>query len=271
MDAPAPVTTSTATTPVVVVSGATGGMGAAVVEELARSDATVVLLGRNAARLERTREQIDARTGGAGRLVTYETDINDTASVDTALAALAAELGRVDGLVHTAGDGPMAPLDETTDEMWQATFNGKLMGAVRLTRAVAGPMAAAGGGSVVLVSGIFRKDPDPLFPVNSAVNAAVAAFAKAVSKDLGRFGIRVNVIDPGAVRTPLWDEIAKALGDRTGATAEEVTAQVAGQTPLGTLAVPADVARLVAFLLSPAARHIAGTAITLDGGATAGL
>jgi NAD(P)-dependent dehydrogenase (short-subunit alcohol dehydrogenase family) len=263
--------TALALAPVIVVSGATGGMGSAVVEELARSDATVVLLGRDAGRLERTRTEIDARTGGAGRLVPYETDINSAASVDGTVAALVAELGRVDGLVHTAGDGPLAPLEEATDAMWQATFNGKLMGAVRLTRALAGPLAEGDGGSVVLVSGVFRKDPDPLFPVNSAVNAALAAFAKAVSKDLGRKGVRVNVLDPGAVRTPLWDEIAKAIGDRTGATAEEVSAQVAAGTPLGTLAEPADVARLTAFLLSPAARHITGAALTLDGGASAGL
>ncbi|MEU6219497.1 SDR family oxidoreductase [Streptomyces sp. NPDC047022] len=262
---------STAPAPVIVVSGATGGMGSAVAEELARSGATVVLLGRDAARLERTRAGIDGRTGGVGRLVAYETDINSTASVDATVAAVVAGHGRVDGLVHAAGDGPLAPLDETTDDMWQTTFDGKLMGAVRLTRALTGPMTEAGGGSVVLVSGVFRKDPDPLFPVNSAVNAALAAFAKAVSKDLGRRGIRVNVLDPGAVRTPLWDEIAQAIGDRTGATADEVTAQVAAQTPLGTIADPADVARLAAFLLSPAALHVAGAAITLDGGASAGL
>ncbi|MFI9648845.1 SDR family NAD(P)-dependent oxidoreductase [Streptomyces sp. NPDC052040] len=257
--------------PVIVVSGATGGMGSAVVEELARSDATVALLGRDAARLERTRAEVNTRTGGAGRLIAYETDINSTASVDATVAALLGELGRVDGLVHTAGDGPLAPLDETTDEMWQTTFNSKLMGAVRLTRALSGTLAEADGGSVVLVSGVFRKDPDPLFPVNSAVNAALAAFAKSVSKDLGRRGVRVNVLDPGAVRTPLWDEIAQAIGDRTGATGAEVSAQVAAQTPLGTLAAPADVARLAAFLLSPAARHVTGAAITLDGGASAGL
>ncbi|MFF6997583.1 SDR family NAD(P)-dependent oxidoreductase [Streptomyces sp. NPDC008313] len=271
MDTNAPATAPDRETPVVVVSGATGGMGAAVVEELARSDATVVLLGRDAARLERVRREVDALTGGAGRLLAYETDINDTHSVDTTVSELVARLGRVDALVHTAGDGPLAPLRETSDDVWQTAFNAKLMGAVRLTRAVAGPMTDARRGAIVLVSGVFRKDPDPLFPVSGAVNAALAAFAKAVSKELGRSGVRVNVVDPGAVDTPLWGEIAKALGDRSGVTAEEVTAQVAAQTPLGTLAAPADVARLVAFLLSPAARHIAGAAITLDGGASAGL
>ncbi|MYT73385.1 MULTISPECIES: SDR family oxidoreductase, partial [unclassified Streptomyces] len=257
--------------PVIVVSGATGGMGSAVVEEIARSGATVALLGRNEKRLDRTRRSIQNRVGDAGRLVTYETDINSTASVDSFAARLMADLGRVDGLVHSAGDGPLAPLAETDDAMWQATFNGKLMGAVRLARALAGPMASSGGGSMVMISGVFRKDPDPLFPVNSAINAALAVFAKSVSKDLGRSGIRVNVLDPGAVRTPLWDEIAKAIGDRSGATAEEVSAHVAAQSPLGTLAEPSDVAHTVSFLLSPAARHLTGAAITLDGGASAGL
>ncbi|GAA2347263.1 SDR family oxidoreductase [Streptomyces kunmingensis] len=257
--------------PVIVVSGATGGMGSAIVDELARSGATVALLGRNKNRLEQTRRTIEDRIGAAGRLFTYETDINSTASVDSCVAALVAELGRVTGLVHSAGDGPLAPLAETTDAMWHATFNGKLMGAVRLARALAGPMAAAGGGSMVMISGVFRKDPDPLFPVNGAINAALAVFAKSISKDLGRSGIRVNVLDPGAVRTPLWDEIAAAIGDRSGATAQEISAHVAAQSPLGTLAEPADVAQTVNYLLSPAAKHLTGASITLDGGASAGL
>ncbi|MEY9944261.1 SDR family NAD(P)-dependent oxidoreductase [Kitasatospora sp. GAS1066B] len=261
----------TRTAPVTAVSGATGGMGTAIVEELARSGATVALLGRDEERLARTRQRIGERIGGTDRLVPYRTDINDTRSVDETVAAIVRELGGIDALVHAAGDGPMASLDETTDEMWQATFNAKLMGAVRLTRAVAKPMTEARSGAIVLISGVFRKDPDPLFPVNSAVNAALATFGKAVSKDLGRSGIRVNVLDPGAVQTPLWDQIAKDLADRLGGTADEVTAQVAAQTPLGSLARPEDVAQLVGFLLSPAARHLAGAAITLDGGASAGL
>ncbi len=259
------------TAPVIAVSGATGGIGTAIVAELARSGATVALLGRDSARLTQAQQEIGARTGGAGRLVAYRTDINDARSVDETVSAIVSDLGGIDGLVHAAGDGPVAPLSETTDEMWQTTFNAKLMGAVRLTRAVSAPMTEAGGGAVVLISGAFRKDPHPLFPVNSAINAALATFAKAVSKDLGRSGIRVNVVDPGAVLTPLWDQTAKELADRTGSDPETVNAQLAEQTPLGSLTEPQDVADLVGFLLSPAARNIAGAAITLDGGASAGL
>jgi NAD(P)-dependent dehydrogenase (short-subunit alcohol dehydrogenase family) len=256
---------------VVLVSGATGGIGSAVVEELARSDATVVLLGRNAERLEQTRWSVQARTGDRGRLIARTADINDSDSVDGAVAAVLGEAGRIDAVVHAAGDGPVASLAEATDAMWQRTLNGKLMGAVRLTRAVAGHMAARNHGRIVMVNGAFRITPDPLFPVNSAVNAALAAFAKAASRDLGRSGIRVNVVDPGAVDTELWSWTAKEIADRCGGTAEDVNAQVVAQTPLGSLTRPADVARLVRFLLSPAAGQITGTAITLDGGACAAL
>ncbi len=196
-------------------------------------------------------------------------DINKPDSVEEGVAEVLRRLGRIDGLVHSAGDGPMAPLLETTEDMWWTTLNAKLLGAVRLCRAAGRVMAERGGGAVVLVGGTFRKEPDPLFPVNGTVNAALAAFAKAVSKDLGRSGVRVNLVDPGVTDTPLWAQTAKELADRAGSDPESVNGAIAEGTPLGRLTQPEDVAELVRFLLSPAARQLTGAAVPLDGGASA--
>jgi 3-oxoacyl-[acyl-carrier protein] reductase len=254
---------------VVLVSGASGGIGTAVCRQLAE-DSTVVMLGRDAQRLERARGRIG---GGAdqARLVPLPADINSPQSVESATAAVTQRYGRIDALVHCAGDGPMAPLLETTEEMWQTTINAKLLGAVRLCRSVGRVMAAQGGGSVVLLGGTFRKQPDPDFPVNAAVNAALAAFAKAVSRDLGRSGVRVNVVDPGVTDTALWNATAEDIARRGGVRPQDVNAQIVAGTPTGRLTRPQDVADLVRFLLSPAAQQLTGAAIPLDGGFAAAL
>lgn len=253
---------------VVLVSGATGGIGSAVVRDLA-ADSTVVMLGRSRARLEQARDELGDGVP-ADRLHPVEADINRGSSVDEAVAQIARDLGRIDALVHCAGDGPFGSLAETTEEMWQTTLNAKFLGAVRLVRA-ASPYMPDSTSAIALVSGTFRKDPHPDFPVNSAVNAALGAFAKAVSKDLGRRGIRVNVIDPGVTVTPLWTQTAKEIAARADITPEQVDAQLLAGTPLGRFTTPADVAHTVRFLLSAGAANVTGTSIALDGGAAAAL
>lgn len=256
---------------IAVVSGATGGIGGAIVALLARRGATVVMLGRDLDRLADARERIEADLGAPGMLHVLELDINDTDSVERGIAHILDDFGRIDVLVNAAGDGPVVPLLESDDEMWMRTINGKLLGTVRLIRVVGAGMVERRSGRIVIVNGVFRREPDPMFPINGTVNGALGAFAKAVSRDLGRHGVRVNVVDPGATNTPLWSQILDEFAIRFDTTAAAVNQDVLDKCPMGVLADPVDIAEVVSFLASNACRHVNGTAITVDGGASVAL
>ncbi|MCU1612676.1 MAG: AerF [Frankiales bacterium] len=254
-----------------VVSGATGGIGRAVVAALAHRGIKVVMLGRDIERLRTTRDDLYRQLPPDASLHIREVDINDTASVNPVIAEVIRSLGPVQILVHAAGDGPPAPVLETSLEAWRTTIEVKLLGAVRLLQAVGPAMTQAKSGSVILVNGAFRVQPDPMFPINSAVNAALGALAKATSQDLGRSGVRVNLVDPGVTNTALWWQTVEELEARTGTSGDTITKAVLDTIPLGVIPEPRDIAEAVAFLAGPAARLINGAVITVDGGASRSL
>jgi 3-oxoacyl-[acyl-carrier protein] reductase len=263
---------------VAVVSGGTGAIGQAVAARLLGDNTTVIILGRDAARLERAKHAIAAdavRHAGAaydlGEIEVQVVELRDDEGVVEAIEAIGARFGGIDVLVHAAGDGPFGRLGTTTEAMWSETIEVKLLGAVRLVRAAAAFLERSPQGSVVVVSGAFARDPDPLFAVNSTVNSALAGFVKAVARDLGARGVRVNVVHPGVVESPLWAHTAEAIGAAAGTDADAVNRQIRELIPTGSFLAPDDVAGAVAYLVSSDAKQINGAAITIDGGMTRAL
>ncbi|MDE1999955.1 MAG: SDR family oxidoreductase, partial [Burkholderiales bacterium] len=254
---------------VALVSGATGGMGSAICKRLAMAGMRVIMLGRDEHKLTQSKHALGCAVQDA--VLTHVVNIADPDSVRTAVDKISQRFSKIDLLVHAAGDGPVAALLETSESMWQQSVQGKLMGTVRLTHAVAQEMCRYQEGHIVIVNGVFSKEPDPLFPINSTINCALAGFAKSAARDLGRQGVRINVVNPGATQTPLWDEIAGAIGTRFDIPPEAVTEQVIGKIPLGRLATPTDVANVVTMLASPSCAYLNGVTVNVDGGATAAL
>jgi NAD(P)-dependent dehydrogenase (short-subunit alcohol dehydrogenase family) len=244
-----------------VVTGASRGIGLAVTRALAASGARVFAgarhssaeLGLLAAEAAVTVLEVDlAGPGGPAELV-----------------ALAGD--RVDILVNNVGGAPprTAGFLAITDEEWLATLNLNLMSAVRATRCALPAMLAAGRGAVVNVCSVNASLADPAVLDYSAAKGALASFSKALSKEVGPRGVRVNTVSPGPVATDLWlgaGGVAATVGRATGARPEEVAAGAASASVTGRFSRPEEVADLVLLLASDAAANVTGADIRIDGG-----
>jgi NAD(P)-dependent dehydrogenase (short-subunit alcohol dehydrogenase family) len=244
-----------------VVTGASKGIGLAVVNALAASGARVVAGAR------RTSPEL-AQLAKAGQVEAVEVDLASPAG-PARLVAAAGE--RVDILVNNVGGAPARPggFLSITDEDWLATLNLDLMAAVRATRSALPSMLAAKAGVIISVCSVNARLPDPAVLDYSAAKAGLAAFSKALAKEVGPQGVRVNTVSPGPVATDLWlgtGGVAQTVGAATGARPADVASQAASQLVTGRFTQPAEVAGLVLFLAGDGAGNITGADFTIDGG-----
>ncbi len=227
--------------PLTVVTGAASGIGLAVVKMLRERGQDVVGL--------------DCRPAEGEDDALLICDVTDTDSVAAAFREIDGRGGPLAGLVQCAGitrDGVLWKMD---DEAWESVLRVNLTGAFKVLREAVPRMRAAGGGSVVhitSINGVRGKFGQTNY---SASKAGLIGLTKSAAREVGRFGIRVNAVAPGLVRTAMTERLP-----------EEARQRALEETVLGRVAEPEDVAATVCFLLSDAARHITGVVLNVDGG-----
>jgi NAD(P)-dependent dehydrogenase (short-subunit alcohol dehydrogenase family) len=246
---------------VVLVTGGSDGLGAALALRLVREGARVALCARGAERLESTASAL--REAG-GDVLAQVADVSRADEVDRFVEAAVARWGRVDALVNNAGTAAARPFAEVDDAAWEADLQLKLFAAVRTSRRVLPLLRAAGGGSIVNVLAIGAKAPGANSMPSSVSRAAGMALTKALSKELGPAGIRVNAVLVGLIESGQWERKAAASGQPVESLYTKLTKD--SGIPLGRVGRAEEFADVVAFLLSPRAGYVSGTALNVDGG-----
>jgi 3-oxoacyl-[acyl-carrier protein] reductase len=242
---------------VVLVTGASGGVGEGIAEACGQAGWTVWIAARRQAEGSEVAAKVDA-AGGKGRFVAC--DAADAASVEAAVARVVAEDGRLDGVVHNATSGwspTPVPLPEVTMENVRDQIAVSLRGTWLLAMA-AKPHLVASGGALLLLTSEAGFEGKAKLATYAAVKGAVRGFGRALAREWGPEGIRVNSIAPLA-STPALD---KAL-----VMDPEMGPRLFGRNPLGRMGDPtSDIGPVARFLLSPDARYLTGNTVMVDGG-----
>jgi len=235
---------------VALVTGASRGIGAAIADELAAQGARVIGTATSAAGAQAISDRLAAQ-GGSGRVL----DVTDSAAVEALIDGIVKESDGLSILVNNAGITRDQLLMRMKDEDWNVILDTNLSSVYRTSKAVLRTMMKARKGRIINIASVVGVTGNPGQTNYAAAKAGIIAFSKSLAREIGSRGITVNVVAPGFIDTDMTRTLS--AGQRQG---------LEGQIALGRLGQPADIARAVAFLASPAAAYITGETLHVNGG-----
>ena len=231
-----------------LVTGAAGGIGAAITRMLRAEGARVAVADRDVSAIE-----AEARLPG---------DLLDPAYADGLPRAATDALGGLDIVINNAGVITRGAVTETSDTDWSLSLGVNVEAPFRICRAAIPIMAAAGGGAIVNMASCWGLRPGPSHAVYCMTKAAIASLTQCMGMDHARQGIRINAVCPNEVNTPML----RSGFARRGFDPDKAVAELGRTVPLGRIAEPEDIADVVLFLASEQARYICGSLVEVNGG-----
>jgi 3-oxoacyl-[acyl-carrier protein] reductase len=239
---------------VAIVTGASKGIGAAIAKSLAAAGASVVV--NYASSKAGADTVVGAITAAGGKAIAVQGDVSKAAEAQGLVAAAVKQYGRLDVLVNNSGVYEFSPIESFTEEQFHKQFNVNVLGVLLTTQAAVKHLGE--GGSIINVGSVVSRITPPWSAVYSGTKGAVDAITGVLSRELGPKKIRVNSINPGMVET----EGAHAAGF----IGSDFQQQAVGQTPLGRIGQPQDIAAIAVFLASDDAGWLTGEHLLASGG-----
>lgn len=236
-----------------LVTGASSGLGLACAKALIAEGATVTLVARGAERLEKARASLGPRA------YALAADLSTPADIDRMIREAEALMGGIDILVANAGGPPPGSFESTAVEAYPAALQLSLISTVAMCKATVPAMRERGWGRVVAITSIAVREPIAQLILSNTARAGLTGFLKTLATEVAADGVTVNSVQPGLHAT---DRLREVFGDSD---------KLASGLPVRKLGDPEDFGRIVAFLCSPTACFITGSAIPVDGGSSRGL
>jgi NAD(P)-dependent dehydrogenase (short-subunit alcohol dehydrogenase family) len=249
---------------IALISGASGGIGRVIAQELAQRGAAIALTGRDRDALESTRAAVEAV--GAQHLVA-PADLGSDTDIARLLEVVTEDLGVVDVLINNAAmAGPTAPLTDTDVADFERTLRINLVGPFALSRAVVPGMRALGHGTIVNIGSIAGVEAYPLRSSYASSKWGLEGLTRTLAAELGPDGIRVNIVSPGPTEGARSAAVIAARAEAMGTTFDELRVRFASEIPLRRFVTPQEVARVVAFFASDVSDGVTGQSIRVSGG-----
>jgi 3-oxoacyl-[acyl-carrier protein] reductase len=253
---------------IAMVSGGSRGLGRAIATAFIQHGSSVAIAARTSTDVDQTVNylaELATRSGGDGKVIGIGADLSTSEGVLEFVHRSMEAFGGIDVLVNNVGGSKSGSILDLTDEDILGGWSVKLLGGMRLTRAVVPVMERRGGGSIINIGGSLARDPTPERLLAATTISGVLSFTQAVAPDLARRGIAINVITPGPIRTERLVGLVKAYAKREGLSPDIGIDYLDAKIPTGHVTEPEEIAELTMFLASRRVHNLTGTEIVLNG------